>query len=133
AWLRHRRKQIGATQYELAESIGCSRIALQKIEAGERHPSRQIALLLAGYFKVPVNEREAFVTFARTGLNRAEPAGREIGQAPWRTAHARQTNIPAVLTALIGREREEAELQELLVQPRGRLPGRHGPPGRGNT
>ena len=36
------------------------------LEAGERRPSRQIALSLAELFHVPADEQEAFVTFART-------------------------------------------------------------------
>src|SRR4051795_12897138 len=66
-WLRQRRKELSITQEELAERLGISWITLRKLEAGERHPSGQIALLLADYLRVPLDECQAFVAFARTG------------------------------------------------------------------
>src|SRR5437867_2822972 len=118
-WVKQHRKELGITHDELADAIGCSAITLLKIEAGKRRPSRQIALLLAEYFDVPADEREAFVTFARTsnaefgvvgyGSGNAEGEVQFLPQsairnphstAPWRAAHLRQTNLPAVLTPL---------------------------------
>src|SRR5690349_17590244 len=74
-WLKQRRREAGITRDELAERTACSSITLQKIEAEERRPSRQIALSLAQLFHVPPDEHEAFVVFARAavGSQQAEP------------------------------------------------------------
>ena len=41
-WLQRERKALQLTQAQLAEQIGCSAIALRKIEAEERRPSSSI-------------------------------------------------------------------------------------------
>src|SRR5215212_10846628 len=118
SWLRQRRKELSITQEELAERLGISWITLRKLEAGERHPSVQIALLLADYLRVPLDECQAFVAFARTGR---QASGDANPSAPWRNALLRQTNLPAVLTPLIGREREAAAALDHLLNPKTRL------------
>src|SRR5690349_9173140 len=91
-WLKQRRKEQGIGSEDLAERIGCSNIALLKIEAGERRPSRQVALLLADFLGVAEDERDAFVLFARSGQPELSPgdtitASDETGSAaPWRAA-----------------------------------------------
>ena len=136
-WLRGRRKELGVTQEELAESINCSLTTIQKIEAGGRRPSGQIAHLLAEYFRVPADEQEAFVAFARTGrvaLGSPEPTANEVGaHAPWRDAYKHKTNLPAMLTPLIGRVSSEREILEILLQPKLRLLTLTGAPGIGKT
>jgi predicted ATPase/transcriptional regulator with XRE-family HTH domain len=141
SWLKSRRKESGLSAEDLAEQIGCSSIALRKIESGERRPSRQIALLLADYFDIRSDEREAFTTFARQVPSVPQTGRSVLGtrhsvlSAPWRTAHSHKTNLPAVLTSLIGREAESATLRGLLAQPqpRVRLLTLTGPPGVGKT
>ena len=130
AWLKQRRKEQGMPADHLAERIGCSTVTLLKIESGNRRPSRQIALLLADSFDIPNDEREAFVTFARTG-----PVVTSVGSptAPWRIAHLRHVNLPAVLTSLVGREVEGRATREQLLNPRTRLLTLTGPPGIGKT
>lgn len=44
------------SQGELAEAIGVSRKTISTIEVGKFVPSTIIALKIAGYFKVPVEE-----------------------------------------------------------------------------
>ncbi len=130
SWLKERRREAGITQDELAELIDCAPITLQKIVSGKRRPSRQIALLLAAYFGVPEDEREAFVTFARAPLpapgtsSPASPASltakpgdltatttkaqtNPSQNAPWRAVHLSKSNLPLALTTLIGREQEQ--------------------------
>ena len=46
-WLRQQRRARDLTQEELADRIGCSLWAIQKIEVGSRRPSRQMVDLLA--------------------------------------------------------------------------------------
>ncbi len=132
-WLRQRRSELGLTQEELADGLGFSRAMMRKIEAGERRPSGQIAHLLAGYFRIPDDERDAFVAFARSG--RAAPPLQGDGQPlpPWRRTYPRQTNLPALLTPTIGREREVTALRDLLINPKTRLVTLTGPPGTGKT
>ena len=136
-WLKQRRTDLGMTQEELAERIGCSPIMLRKLEAGMRRPSVQIALLLGDFFSIPTDERTAFVTFARTGG--ATPGAPGTGtvesspHAPWRTVWMLHTQMPIPLTILIGREREEVEVRDLLLQPILRLLTLTGPPGIGKT
>ena len=145
SWLKQRRKELGLTQEEVAEHIGCSPSALQKIENGERRPSGQVSHLLALYLRIPTDEREAFVTFARSGQSASafarSPHGSpapnphdEIAQhAPWRVSYRSRTNLPAVLTPLIGREQEVAEALNQLRNPRTRLLTLVGAPGIGKT
>ncbi len=112
-WLKRHRREIGISQEELAARTSCSASTLRKIEAGERLPSRQIALLFAEFFGLPADERQAFVTFARTGAKgRTQPSNasaashspiptqtQQKAQAPLRAAHLRQSNlsIPLIL------------------------------------
>ena len=46
-WVRHRRRALDLTQEALARQVGCARITIQKIEAGERRSSHEFAALLA--------------------------------------------------------------------------------------
>src|SRR5436309_1746344 len=135
-WLKQRRKEQGIGPDELAERIGCSSITLLKIEASERRPSRQMALLLAEHLRIPTDETEQFITFARLGhIGPADPASEsEVKErAPWRAAHLHRTNLPSSLTALIGRDEEVEAARNLLVQPRVRLLTLTGAPGIGKT
>jgi transcriptional regulator with XRE-family HTH domain len=99
-WLHDRRHELGVTRDELSDQLGFSRALLRKLESGERHPSGQVASLLADYFRIPPGERDAFTAFARAGRS-ASPADDVSEDAssssPWR--------VPAVLTSLIGRDK----------------------------
>ena len=119
---------------------------MQKIESGERRPSRQMALRLAAIFRVPADEHEAFVAFARTPFTppyspaeataltghlttEAPTHATSSPQAPWRAAQRRHSNLPQALTSFIGRDAEEAALRTLLLQPRVHLLTLVGTPG----
>jgi len=126
-WLRRRRKSLDLSQLDLAERANCSPDTIQKIEAGTRRPSRQVAALLAEALAVPPDERPAFVRYAR-------------GQQPAPTPHeaaepqtAAVLHLPPQLTSLIGREHEIAQIGELLLRPGVRLLTLIGPPGIGKT
>ena len=107
------------------------------MESGERRPSRQMALLLAQYFQIPADEHEAFVTFARAGHASSPtgeaPTSEAATSAPWRAIHLHKTNMPYLLTTLIGRERDEEEARNHLLQWRVRMLTLTGPPGIGKT
>lgn len=131
-WLKQRRKERGIGQEELADRVGVSFAMLRKIESGERRPSGQVAALLADYFRVPDDEREAFVAFARTGSSASPIESVEV-KVPWRGAHLRHANLPALLTPLIGRDQEIQAGISQLQQSRTRLLSMIGPPGVGKT
>src|SRR5512138_557137 len=102
-WLRLKRKALDLTREALADRVGCSVSMIRKLEDEERHPSAQIAELLAEIFKIPTTERTAFLRFAR-GDWRSAPTI-ESQDAPWRISIvAPRTNLPIPLTSFIGRE-----------------------------
>ena len=145
-WLKNRRKELDLTQEELAREVGCSAIAIRKIEADRYRPSKQIALKLAESLEVPGGEWELFVKYAR---GEAMPSPTGSGdfdrEAPWRGLHRHKTelNVPVPLTRLIGREQEVEEVGGFLLRrvPEGSLQGAGecrlitltGPPGVGKT
>lgn len=137
SWLRQRRNELGVSQEQFSEHLDISYSTLRKLESGERRPSGQIAYLLADYFSVPADEREAFVAYARTGRAASIPmdpaSGGRVQIAPWRKIYSNQTNLPVVLTPLIGREQEEGEAHAHLLNPKTRLLTLTGTPGIGKT
>src|SRR5512135_2310064 len=140
-WLKRRRTALDLTQWDLAERVGCSRQAIQKIEAGTRRPSKQIAELLIACLDIPPEERPAFVRWARLGLA-ATPPDLAIASAPPSSATATSiapvesappSNLPAPLTSLIGRDEEVEAVRRSLLRDEVRLLTLVGPPGIGKT
>ncbi len=72
-WLKLRRTPLDLTQWDLAERVGCSREAIQKLEVGARRPSKQIAVLLIAGLKTAPEQQAAFVRWARVGPGAASP------------------------------------------------------------
>ena len=124
-WLKKRRKTLDIKQEELAQRIGCAVITLKKLEADERHPSKQIAELLAEHLNIPADQRPAFVRFARSAPTE--------GAVPWGTPVHPPTNLPAQPTMLIGRDDAVKALHKRLLRPESRLLTLTGPPGIGKT
>ena len=122
-WLKRRRRALDLTQEELAAQVGCALTTLQKIESGDRRPSKQIAERLAAVLGVPPAEQAAFIAYARaTFPDEAEPAPAAPSQD---RAHPlagravrRRHNLPLQLTSFIGRDRETADVVRLLGQAR---------------
>ena len=54
--VQHLRTKVGITQEELAEKIGVSRQTIIAIEKGNYTPSVLLALRIAKYFKMPVED-----------------------------------------------------------------------------
>jgi predicted ATPase/transcriptional regulator with XRE-family HTH domain len=130
-WLRRRRKALDLTQAELAQRVSCSLDLIQKIEADARRPSRQLAERLAGCLDIDATERVAFVQAAR-----AERAVDQVAlpsQPVEQPQRSSRNNLPAQLTALIGREREVASVGALLRRADIRLVTLTGPGGVGKT
>ena len=117
AWLKQQRRALDCSREQLAGQIGCSISLLEKIETGERRPSRQIATRIALCLAIPPEQRDAFLVAARAGR-----APHDVGQIPTPTAPSAavppHTNrLPSPITSFIGREWEidqGAETAQLL-------------------
>jgi predicted ATPase/transcriptional regulator with XRE-family HTH domain len=138
AWLKRRRKALDLTQAELAQRVGCALGTIRKIEADERRPSKQLAALLADRFAIPSADRAAFLKAARAELSviRLAPFQQSKDQTLPRSVEATlvaQLPLPAPPTALIGREREVADVRTLLQSADVRLVVLTGSGGVGKT
>ena len=135
-WLRLKRKALDLSREALADRVGCSVSTIRKLEDEERHPSAQIAELLAEIFKIPTTERTAFLRFARGDWRSAPNLMDE--EAPWRASTQSLTqlprsNLPATFTSLIGRDKDIAAVQDYLTNPDIRLVTLIGAGGIGKT
>lgn len=131
-WLKRKRKALDLTREELAERIGYSAATIRKVEDEERRASAQIVERLAEVFKIPAQERTAFLHFAR-GDWLSAPA--QIDEdIPWQTSQKSvRSNLPAGVTSLIGREQDIAAVYGYLQTAEIRLVTLVGPPGIGKT
>src|SRR4051794_375507 len=102
SWLMQRRKTLDLTRRDLARAVGVSAVTIEKLESGERRPSRQVARLLAQRLAVPAGEVEAFVQFARAQAGTPDGAlPAEAESAPWRALLDHPNNLPAHPTPFI--------------------------------
>lgn len=152
-WLKRRRKILDLTQKDLADRVGCSVAAIQKIEREERRPSRQIAALLASSLEIPEEQRAQFLKIAR-GERRPEAlpipaAGFEppVLELPVRqplepagdllSGDTKKTHLPFRFpyppNPLIGRETELSQIAHLLAEDHCRLLTLTGEGGIGKT
>src|SRR5262245_29959419 len=135
-WLRLKRKALDLTREALADRVGCSVSMIRKLEDEERHPSAQIAELLAEIFNIPAEERIKFLRFARGDWSSAPSSSDE--EALWRVStpalpqHPR-SNLPGTFTSLIGRDKDIAAVHDYLTDPDIRLVTLIGAPGIGKT
>jgi predicted ATPase/DNA-binding XRE family transcriptional regulator len=128
-WVKKRRKELDLTQEELALRISCSMTLIQKIEAGERRPSRQMAELLSQQLAVPIDERPEFIRFAREKI----PSVGVSESMTLRTLRHRFTNLPVQPTPLFGRDSAIEKIKQQLLRKQARLLTLVGPPGVGKT
>lgn len=120
---------LDLTRDRLASCVECSAATIEKLENGERRPSRQIAALIGICLQVPDDLSADFVLFARGGplpdqLSRVlqeQKAGQPGGY------------LPTPPTEFIGRVAEIAAVRDLLLEPGVRLVTLMGPPGIGKT
>lgn len=136
-WLKQCRKALDLTQAGLARCVGCSVVTVQKIEADERRPSRQMAELLAQCLDIAPEDRPTFLKVARAEL-RVERLAELSAFSPrlpesWRAPSPPASNLPLPPTRLLGREAELAAIARLLNNPQCRLLTLVGPGGIGKT
>ncbi len=122
--LRQHRTAAGLTQEELAERAGLSERAISDLERGARtKPWPDTVALLAGALRLETDQREA--------LERAVMRSRKTDLEPY--LRMGPTPLPADLTRLLGRERDEAAVAHLLRRDDVRLLTLTGPGGIGKT
>jgi predicted ATPase/DNA-binding XRE family transcriptional regulator len=116
-WLKRQRNAAGWTQEQLAQQINCSTSALRKFESEERRPSAEVVEQLANIFNIPQEEHKSFLRFTRGDWDAM--AASNTADAPWRVSNLEpQSNLPSLITSFIGREREQAEVINLLRKNR---------------
>jgi predicted ATPase/DNA-binding XRE family transcriptional regulator len=115
--LRQLREQAGLTQEELAEAARVSRRAVSDLERGINRTARKdTAVLLAGALGLDGQAGELFVAAARGRVPAGEALAAADGRPPGAVAAEREVpgNLPAQLSAFIGREKELAEVRALV-------------------
>ncbi len=125
-WLKQRRKALDLTQQELARLVSCAVVTIQKIEEGQRRPSKQVAERLAEQLTIPVEERGSFLHLARAGESPDQPT-------PPPSHSDTATNLSTPLTPLFGRIADATAVRETLTRDDVRLLTLVGPPGVGKT
>jgi predicted ATPase/DNA-binding XRE family transcriptional regulator len=125
-WLRHKRKALDLTRQELAERAACAAITIEKIEVGQRRPSKQVAEALAAALHIPVTEHDAFIAFAR---GQAASLDGATAVAPALIPN----NLPYTLPVLIGRDEAITAVRRALAQDGSRWITLTGPGGVGKT
>ena len=143
SWISRRRKALGLLQKELADQVGCSVSALQKIELDERRPSRAMAERLAEAWMCCPNERAMFVQIARGERLVEQLDDRRLPAIPahppvsaarhLRSARRARPALPIPPTPLFGRDVELRRSRACWTRPHCRLLTLIGPGGIGKT
>ncbi|HEX8219354.1 MAG TPA: tetratricopeptide repeat protein [Chloroflexia bacterium] len=133
-WIKERRKRLDLTREEVARCASCSLATIEKLETGERRPSRQLAELVGKCLGIAPGDLAAFLSFARGASPLPDFA---------ETSHIEGTGTPQAPrlvvslisppTAFVGREREVLEVRRRLLDADVRLLTLTGPPGIGKT
>ncbi|MCX6059398.1 MAG: tetratricopeptide repeat protein [Chloroflexi bacterium] len=110
-WLRQKRRALDLTQEAFADQVSCARITLRRIESDALKPSKELALVLLEKVGIPKSDCAAWLPFAR-GLG--DPPVKQTIPLP---APIRN-NLPASLTTFIGREKEQADVINLITKNR---------------
>ena len=128
-WIRRRRKSLDLTQAELAHKLACSISTIQKVEEGERRPSKNLTASLVRALEIPEEHHQAFARLVRSKAvanDKATVTQTDTKPAPF-------NNIPHSLNELIGRDGDATTACSLLQHKPARLLTLCGPPGVGKT
>jgi predicted ATPase/DNA-binding XRE family transcriptional regulator len=126
--LRRYRRRRGLTQEELAESAGLSTASVSLLERGvTQTPQKSTVEMLSVALALPPEEAMEFLARARRSSHL------EQGGASISAEAAYDDGLPVPLTPLLGREREQAALLDLLGRETTRLLTLTGPAGVGKT
>jgi len=131
-YLRAYRKARDLTQADLAERLGYATESIRKMEANKQRPSKYLVERLVDYLEIPPEERADFIRLARAPVNTLETL-RPADDSPLPLQPPASSNLPAPVTALIGRTMEVASIGALLRRPDVRLLTLTGPGGVGKT
>jgi predicted ATPase/DNA-binding XRE family transcriptional regulator len=133
--LREHRLAAGLTQAGLADRSGISSRGIQDLERGLSQPRRDTLLRLEAALSLSRDDQAALHAAAKPAPRRPPAALQSLHQRAetiFTSGRFRQLgNLPLQLSSFIGRERELADLQELLR--RARLVTLTGSPGAGKT
>ncbi|HTX92717.1 MAG TPA: tetratricopeptide repeat protein [Anaerolineales bacterium] len=133
--MRERRKILGLTQAGLGRLAACSKVMINKIEGGQRHPSLPLAVTLARSLKIPPKDRPAFLSLARPDLTPVQLAELiATFNRPGATPQERRVSgLPIPTLPIVGRAQEVAAIHTLLLDPDVRLVTLTGAGGVGKT
>ncbi|NOK62162.1 MAG: hypothetical protein GFH27_549321n150 [Chloroflexi bacterium AL-W] len=129
-WVKALRMAKEWTQRELAYQVNCSLSTIRKIEINERHPSHQLAQLLAAKLDVPSDKVPAFLEAAYCA--RQSPADAILLSTP-PTVHLHDQHGFRPLTPLLGRTTELTAAINLIQRAEVSLLTIIGPGGVGKT
>lgn len=115
-WVRRRRMALDLTQRKLADCASCSPATIRKIEADERRPSHELAILLAGCLGVAESESALFLQAAR---GQKQVAYLPLTETPLAVENA--SNLPAATMTFFGRLAELETLRGFLDDDHHRL------------
>ncbi len=110
-WLRQQRRALDLTQQDLADQVGCARITLRRIESDALKPSKELALILLEKVGIPKSEHADWIPFTR---GHADLPHKQTNPLPIPL----RNNLPAFLTTFIGREKEQADVINLITKYR---------------
>jgi non-specific serine/threonine protein kinase len=116
-WLERRRRALHLSRAELAARVACAAVTLRKIEEDARRPSPELAARIAEHLDLPVAARADFIRAARRERSVASLPPPEIAEPrrpPRAAPPVAPTNLPALLTSFVGRNRELKELLHLV-------------------
>ena len=110
SWLRQKRRSLDLTQKAFANQVGCAEITVRRIEADEYKPSKELAFTLFEKLGIPEAERPQWVLFARGISSLPNPSVPQPNKP--------LSNLPISLTSFVGREKEQAEVIQLMSKHR---------------